>query len=374
MKLKKLVEELDFLSSSSVDEVREYIKLYSFKQDAELVFVEKFPLLVSLYLERYSVFQKTARIIIQSNNLEHINLLVKSEPKKYNPHSLLFDIGEYATIIEWLKDNDSPKYPEKELFWNGKIEDIISFIEKRKVSRFGQYDLIRSRNHRAVNKLIKCCKLDDKNKLSVMLYGSKENASLMVTYANKHNDYLLFRQIFDIRFKKASVVEKMTRTRLLKPAEDLFFEISDIDLVVKYAKHFGIVNFDIRILKRSNRDGMIKFLSKNAISSEAEILLFNRGDHAEIKTYLKSHELDDSSEVRLIKRGHHREIMLYLKHHSLCLEAQRELLLRGNSVEIIEFVSNYPVADEIYYKLIKRNYCDEIDALNEFMMKQPCLY
>ena len=94
MKLKKLAEELDFLSSGSVDEVREYIKLYSFRLDAELVFVEKFPMLVSLYLERYSVFQKTARIIIQSNNLEHIDLLVKSEPKKYNPHSLLFDVGE----------------------------------------------------------------------------------------------------------------------------------------------------------------------------------------------------------------------------------------------------------------------------------------
>ena len=374
MKLKKLAEELDFLSSGSVDEVREYIKLYSFRLDAELVFVEKFPMLVSLYLERYSVFQKTARIIIQSNNLEHIDLLVKSEPKKYNPHSLLFDVGEYATIICWLKDNDSPKYPEKELFWNGSYEEIEKFILNNKVSLFGQYDLIRRHNNRAVSKMIETCKIDEKNKLAVMLYGSKANASLIVIYANKRKDYSLFRQIFDIRFKKASVVEKMTRTRLLKPAEELFFEISDIDLVVKYAKHFNIANFDVRILKRSNRDGMIKFLSKNAISSEAEILLFNRGDHAEIKAYLKTHELEISSEVRLIKRGHHREIMLYLKHHSLCLEAQRELLLRGNSIEIIEFVSNYPVADEIYYELIKRNYCDEIDALNEFMMKQPCLY
>ena len=300
--------------------------------------------------------------------------MVKSEPKKYNPHSLLFDVGEYATIICWLKDNDSPKYPEKELFWNGSYEEIEKFILNNKVSLFGQYDLIRRHNNRAVSKMIETCKIDEKNKLAVMLYGSKANASLIVIYANKRKDYSLFRQIFDIRFKKASVVEKMTRTRLLKPAEDLFFEIGDIDMVVKYAKHFNIANFDVRILKRSNRDGMIKFLSKNAISSEAEILLFNRGDHAEIKAYLKTHELEISSEVRLIKRGHHREIMLYLKHHSLCLEAQRELLLRGNSIEIIEFVSNYPVADEIYYELIKRNYCDEIDALNEFMMKQPCLY
>ena len=191
MKLKKLNDELDFLSSSSADEVSEYIKSYSFRLDAELVFVEKFPTLIPLYLERYCVFQKTARVIIQSNNLEHINLLVKSEPKKYNVHSLLFDVGEYATISCWLKDNDSPKYPEKKLFWYGSYAEIEKFILNNKVSLFGQYDLIRRHNNRAVSKMIETCKIDEKNKLAVMLYGSKANASMMVIYANVHKDYLI---------------------------------------------------------------------------------------------------------------------------------------------------------------------------------------
>lgn len=374
MKLKKLQEEIDFLQSSSFEDVEEYIKLYSFRANAEPIFVQRFPHLIPVYVLRHEMSQKGAREVIQTNNLHLINVLFNSNPKKYSIHSLLFDVGEYSTIISWLKGNSSPKYPEKDLFWNGKIEDIISFIKKRKVSRFGQYDLIRSRNHRAVKELINYCKLDDKNKLAVMLYGSKENASLMISFVNNSEDFVLFKQIFSIRFKRANVVEKMTKTRLQKIAEDLFFEIGDIDLVVKYAKHFNIQNFDIRILKRTNHEGIVKFLSKNEISKEAEILMFNRGDHAEIKAYVKAHVLSVEGEVRLIKRGEHRLIMHYLEHSSLSAEAQKELILRGKSCEIIEFVSRYPVTDEVYSMLILRAHKDEIDALNDFVQHQPCLY
>lgn len=374
MKLKSLEDELNFLSESSFDVVKDYIETYSLRVENEAFFMDKFPELVNFYLSKHGICMGCGKKIIRTGNMQLIEALLKTPCLRYNAENLFFEVAEYATIIEWLKENDSVLYPEKDIFWSGDNEEILDFIRQNEVSKFGQYDLIKKRNNVAIKEMILCGRLFASNKLEIMLHGVKEHASLILSLSDCTKHYVLYKQIFDIRFKGEVVIRKLITKQLKAIAESLFFEIGDIKLVASYGKHFSIYRYDERILKRSNRDGMIWFLSKNRISKDAELLLFNQGRHQEIKAYLKSHELDDSSEVRLIKRGHHREIMLYLKHHSLCLEAQRELLHRGNSVEIIEFVSNYPVADEIYYELIKRNYCDEIDALNEFMMKQPCLY
>ena len=181
-------------------------------------------------------------------------------------------------------------------------------------------------------------------------------------------DYELLRQISDVRFCKN--LKKLVHTRLIREAELLFIETAPFDLVVQYAKNCGLIEIADYLLARPKDDGIIKFLSKNKLSPKCEMMLFDRGCHAEIKAYIKTHELSVEGEVRFIKRGYHREIMLYLKKRSLSAEAQVELIKRGNGIEIMELVSKYQLADVASELLIKRGVKEEIETRTENIVPQ----
>ena len=153
-------------------------------------------------------------------------------------------------------------------------------------------------------------------------------------------------QIRLIRFGSKHQIESfITRNRFVKKAEEYFFEHGDIELLIKYIKHYNVEEGSKRLLERSEPNEIVKFLSKNWLCESGEKILLKRGNHLEIKAYIKKHCFTDEHEVNFIKRGRHREIMLYLAHHSLNDQAQIELFYRRNNDEIIYFITHYPVSD-----------------------------
>ena len=364
MKLKRLDEELDFLNSSVIEEVESYIFKHSLRKKTEELLVKKFPQLLTHYIALHGVCQKTASMIIKLDDYETIEVLLASSPKEYNVEALFFNFGNYQTVTKWLATHNSDRYPEKELFWNGSMNDIIRYIQKEQVSEFGQYDLIARKKDLAVIEMIKRHRLSVNNREALMLIGSKTVASNLLEQISLScpKDQRLLTQIYDIRFNKANIVSTLQKQRLLKQAEDLFFEIGDIELVLDYANRFFLQNIDLNILRRKNRNGIITYLANNKLSQEGEDLLLKTGDFYEIIVYTFYNTLSLEGEIKLIKRGNHNEIMYYLSHHSLADEAQKVLIKRGNHIEILQFVSTYPLTDCAERVLFKRGNDEEIEA------------
>lgn len=359
-KIKKLAEELEFLRVSDVKSVRDYIDVYSLRRDSEVELVSLHSELVCSYILKYGLSQKAARAVILSGNWRNIEQLLAKKAPNYSVEALFLEHGNYKQVIAWLKRNECSKYPEKELFWHGEIHEIIDFIKKRKITSFGQLDLLKRGVNSVVKHLISYDKLNPKNRIFAAKKASQDNVWLMVKLAEFKDDYKVLRQIYEIRFEHN--LKKVIKRALEPEAEKLFIETAPFDLVVSYAKRFGINDVVNKLLDRPKDDGIIKFLSKNRLSEECEQKLLDRACHAEIKAYIKTHYLSVEAEVRFIKRGYHREIMLYLKKHSLSDEGQMELIKRGNSCEIMEFLKSYQLAEVASDLLIERGVKEEIDA------------
>lgn len=359
-KLKNLEQELEFLRSGSLKSVEDYISVYALKRDAEVEFVNLFSELVCLYISKHGLHQKSARAVIMSANWRNVECLLSYKAEKYNVEALFLEHGNYKQVVAWLRNHDCSKYPEKELFWNGEIAEVIEFIKKRKVSAFGQLDLLMRGVPSIAKHLILRDKLNEKNRIVAAKVVSNDNAWLLVKLSEDRKDYKVLKQIFMVRFERN--LKKVIQTHLEYEAEKLFIETAPFDMVVLYAKRFRLLEIASKLLERPREDGIIKFLSKNKLSEECEHKLLDRGCHTEIKAYIKSWAFSVDAEVRFIKRGYHREIMLYLKKHSLSDEAQVWLINRGNGTEIMELLASYPLADRAVEALLLRGIKDEIDV------------
>lgn len=366
MKLKKLEQELDFVKFAEIVDIKKYIFQYKFRFQTEVEMVKrKCPSLILMYLSIHGISQKAATEIIYQGSSVLIEELLKTKQLMFNPEKLFFDIGDYYQILFWLKRHDSQEYPEKELFWNGSDEEIVSFIEKNTVSLFGQLDLIRKKKDKAVEALILKNRLNEKNKIAVMQYGPKVCAILLLKTISNSKLYCLFRQMYIVRFGSKKEIADLIKQRLKPKAEELFFEVASFNFVESYSKHFCLPKAQIYLLKRGYGKNILNYLSKTELSEDAQELLLKRGVHAEIKAYIKRHIFSIENEVRFIKRGKHREIILYLANHSLSDEAQLELIKRGNNLEISKLVELYPLANIAEDELQKLNFkiknFDEVD-------------
>ena len=364
MKLKRLDDELDFLCSSSVNEVEEYIFYFPLRKKSEELLVEKFPSLLTSYIARYGLCQKAARMAIALDDYEIIELLLATPAKEYGIEALFFNVGSYQMITKWLQTHDSEKYPEKQIFWNCTETSIITHIQKELISEFGQYDLIVRKKDNAVIEMIKRHRLSDKNRIALMSIGSKKVATKLLEHINLScpKDARVLRQIYDIRFNNADIVITLQKERLQKQAEDLFFEIGDVEMVADYASRFMLPKVELRILNRKKRDGIILFLANHKLSHDGESLLLKTGDFYEVLVYSCAHGLSIDGEIKLIKRGDHLGIMRYLENHSLGDEAQKVLIKRGNNCEILKLVSTYPLCDCAERVLSKRGTDEQIEV------------
>lgn len=364
MKLKRLDEELDFLNSSVLEDVESYIFKHPLRKKTEELLAKKFPQLLINYTALHGVCQKTASMIIKLDDYETIEVLLDSSPTEYNVEALFFNFGNYQTVTKWLATHNSDRYPEKELFWNGSMNDIIAHIQKEQISEFGQYDLIARKKDLAVIEMIKRHRLSANNREALMLIGTKKVASKLLEQISLScpKDHRLLSQIYDIRFNNANIVSVLQKKRLQKQAEDLFFEVGDLELVLDYANRFCLQNIETKILHRKNRNGIIIYLANNKLSHDGESLLLKTGDFYEVLVYSCTHGLSIEGEIKLIKRGEHLAIMRYLENHSLGDEAQKVLIKRGNNSEILKLVSTYPLCDCAERVLFKRGNDEEIEA------------
>ena len=362
-KLKK-AQELDFINSAPANLLEEYILKHSFDPDNEPCLISrKITGLSLLYLRTHGIKEKGAIALIRTQNPHLISGFMSCDKLTYLPDSLLLEHGDYLNITQWLKKHDSPKYPEKEMIWDKDQTRILYHITKRKVSNFGQYDIIRRQKHEAVKSMILRGKLTQQNEFAVMRYGSKENALLLLNVKNNIVARRVLNEMYIVRFASYTKIKQLISTkRLHKQAEELFLEIAPFDLVVEYIKHFKLDTVQLILLKRNQTDEVLKFLSKNQLCPMAEDELLRRNIHSEIKAYIKKHCLSCENEVLLVKHGVHREIMLYMEKHSLCDLAQVELINRGIVHEIDYLVAHYPLADIAADRLLKVGTLEQIDV------------
>lgn len=364
-KLQKLEEELEFLNSSKLDDVINYVKEFSLRKKNEEILVSKFPEAVCLYITRYGLCQKAAAMVIQSDNFEQIEVLLETKRKEYNVEALFFNIGQYETIVRWLEMNKSEQYPEIDVFWYENTSKILKYIKANKVSEFGQYDLIRRGNEKAVVELILRQKLSIANMLNVALYSKKATVEKLMEVIEISKHFSTIKQIYNVRFVKGCGEMLQGPKRLNKQVEDLFFELGSIEEIVQYAERYRLTNIEFAILKRKNREGVITYVIEHKLSDEGETLLLKTCDFWEVLCYINAHELSPSSEEILIGRGNHNHIMRYLSKHSLSDKGQKALIKRGNHEEIMKFVAKYPLCDCAEWLLWKYGYDDEIETYFE---------
>ncbi len=361
-KLVKLDDELEFLNSSNLEEVVEYVKEFSLRKKTEELLVNKFVDALWVYIPRHGLCQKAASMIVLLDNYELIELLLETKPKEYSVEALFFDIGNYETIVRWLEMHSSQYYPEIEIFWYEKNAKILKYIRENNVSSFGQYDLIRRGNDVAVKEMILRQRLNEKNRLNVATYSKKATVECLLEAMKYSKHYPIYRQIYNVRFVKSGVVSEMSINRLRKQAEDLFFEQGDIDEVLEYAEHFRLPKVENILLQRKKREGLINFLMSHKLSEEAEAILLKTADDWEVLMYNGFHELSPGGEETLIGRGSDMLIMHYISRHSFSDVGQKALIKRGNHKEIMAFVEKYPLTDYAEKLLWRRGVEAEIEA------------
>ncbi len=367
-KLRKLDEELNFLATSDLETVQQYVKHFGLRKKSEEVLVEKFPEALLSYIIRHGLCQKAASMVIKSDNYELIEALLEIKSDEYNVEALFFNIGSYETIVRWMEMHSSLYYPEIEIFWCEKTAKILQYIKENKISEFGQYDLIRRGNEKAVKEMILLQKLSDVNQLHVAMYSQKATVEFLLKNTNLYGKrYITYKQLYDVRFVKGGVVSNAGINRLTKTAEDMFFEVGSVKDVAEYADHFRLPKAELAILQRQNRNGIISYLGENKLSDEGEVLLLKVNDFWEVMVYIFNHELSPSGEVTLIGRGDHVHIMRYIDKHSLSDKGQKALIKRGNHDEIMSFVSMYPLTDYAEMMLWRRG--DEAEIETYFKRK-----
>ena len=358
------------MNTANNDDFKKYIfenKLRC-QTETEMVKTRK-PSLILFYMSIHGLSQKAASELIRQNNPALINALLETTTPHYSPENLFFDVGNYHTIVNWLKTYRSKKYPEQDLFWSKNQTAILEHIAKHQISSFGQLDLIRRQDNKATRELILRGKLSKQNELNLAKFARKDNVILLLQTTTSKKDYQLYKQIYIIRFGNQEETKKLLQQRLHSPAEELFFEIAPFNLIERYSKHLGITSAQIHLLNHPDNDELVEYLSKTELCEEAEKLLLKRGEHREIKAYIKTHYLSIDGEITLIKRGHHREIILYLSKRSLGDLAQCELIRRGNYIEIMTLIENYPLAECAVDELYNRGNQTEISLWQKTLRK-----
>ena len=364
MKKLKKAQQLDFINSAPVSSIEDYITQHPLDASVEPVLINRGNFGLSLmYLRLHGIKEKGAVELIRTQNPHLIAALMESSKLTFTPDALLLEHGDYLNTTQWLRTHESKKYPEKDMVWDKDTTRIMVHISKRKVSNFGQYDIIRRNKHEAVKSMILRGKLTQQNEFAVMRYGSKENAKLLLDVKTNAITRRILNEMYIVRFSSPAKIKQLVNSkRLHKQAEELFIETGPFNLVVEYIKHYKLETAQVTLLKRNQSDEVLKFLSRTTLCQQAENELLRRNIHTEIKAYIKSHCLSCENEVLLIKHGVHREIMLYMQKHSLCDLAQVELINRGIVHEVDYLVAHYPLADIASERLLKVGTSEQIDV------------
>ncbi len=367
MKKINLEQELGFIQSAEPNNLLKAIMKKRLSPKGEKALIKRGLTDISMfYIKAYGLSPISKIEVFKSNN----PLLVSALLENATPETLEIFLthGEYNSVMRYLKRNDVPNYHERDLIWSKDEAKILSYMEHHRLSPFAKLDIIMRKKDTLIQKLIVKNKLNEREKLAIMRFGSYESVMLLIKVQTTVKEADRLRQMKLIRFGSDKQIENFIRHQRFKAeVEEFFYQYGTFSALVNYFKHYMIEGGQDILLKRNERNEILNYLSKHWLCEESEKLLLKRGIHSEIKAYIKKHYFHDEQEVKFIQRGKHREIMLYLTVHSLNDKAQMELLYRRNQEEIMYYISHYPLADEAVEVL---NKCGT-DAAWDLWMQNP---
>lgn len=346
MKKLNLEQELEFIRTAEPNNLFKSVMKKRFSPKGEKALIRRGIADLSLYyIKAYGLSPISKIEVFKSNNQALIDALL--EDANAETLELFLTHGEYNTVMKYLKRNDVPNYHERDLIWSNNEAKILAHMEHHRLSPFAKLDIIMRKKEVLIQKLIAKNKLNEREKLAIMRFGSYDCVMLLIDVQSNRKEADKLRQMKLIRFGSDKQIENFIRRQRFKAeVEEFFYRFGGFRLLVSYFKRYMIEGGQDILLKRNDRTEILNYLSKHWLCEESEKLLLKRGNHAEIKAYIKKHYFNDEQEVRFIKRGKHREIMLYISVHSLNDKAQKELLYRRNQEEIMYYICHYPLADE----------------------------
>lgn len=353
-KIKKALEEQEFINKAPEKDLIAYVAEYPFRSQHEKLLMSRagVPEAQYYYIELYGLTLSAARVVFEKDDDSLVQALLFHCKEKSDLMQCFLNFGAYRRVKKYVEEHDVPEFLEQKALKTFDEKELLKLAKTTSLSAFAKCDMLVRGSYVLKEAVIRQGNLPKRELEVLWLFGSKKILKLFVEISTNAKQQAIARQIMVIRFGSFEALKAaVCQNRFHEPAEKMFLHFAPLKLVEIYVQRYHPQGGDSLMFEFLRRDRLLGFLRTSCLTPAGETILVERFDEDELYAYLGGHYLNDENEVAFIKRANHADVMFYLERHSLCDEAQLMLVERLDNEEISFFEERYLFTDKALEKL-----------------------